>query len=461
MLFHKRQVLIFLTIVLATKMFGQNCDCENSFTWMKEIFEANDAGFQYVINKKGISEYEKHNAEFLEKIKSAKDNYECVEHLNNWLYFFRKGHIEIALLKDDITENSQEDVQTFPDWETVDVDTIALKKYLDAKKEIDLEGIWQNESYTIGVKNIDNQFIGFVIDSQNKEWETGQIKFRIYPDSAIYYMRDHSAKRVKRARLISSNWLFFDNQFDFYRVYPKQEDKFFKSIRDKQPYLERLNKQTVYLRIPAFHYEADAIDSVILTNKKKIHSTKNLIIDLRYNGGGSDNAWGLLLPIIYTNPIRQKSCSFLSSEINNQVLRKYQGDAFYEKLNDNLGKFVLLFGEKYFINRADRIYKNPKNIAVIVNEYCASSTEQFLLACKQSKKVKIFGKVTMGALDFANLNTVLSPCENFKLYYAMSKDVDIENYPIDDIGIQPDYFLDDAIPEHQWIEYVNAILNYQ
>jgi C-terminal processing protease CtpA/Prc len=94
-----------------------------------------------------------------------------------------------------------------------------------------------------------------------------------------------------------------------------------------------------------------------------------------------------------------------------------------------------------------------------VNDYCASSTEQFLLAAKQSKKVKLFGRVTDGTLDFSNLNRIESPCGDFKLYYATSKVVDIENFPIDNIGIQPDYYLDDAIPEYQWIEYVKNILN--
>jgi len=459
MLLNKRQVLMFLALLLAIRMFGQDCNCESSFQWMKEVFEKNDAGFQYVIDKKGTSEYEKHNAAFLEKVKSAKNNNECAEYLNNWLFFFRKGHIGIEVLKNDTVANSQEEINTFPDWERVDIDTLEFKKYLDEKKEIDLEGIWRSETYTVGIKKVENQFIGFIIDSQAKEWETGQIKFRIYSDSAIYYMRDHSVQRIKQAKLVSPNGFYFDGSLDYVRIYPKYEDKFVETFVNKQFYLKQLNAQTLYLQIPTFPYEANALDSVILTNKEKILSTKNLIIDLRFNGGGSDNAWYNLLPIIYTNPIRQKSCYILSSELNNQQARKYRSNDFYEKLNNNLGKFVPLFSEKYFTNRFDKVYKNPKNVAVIVNEYCASSTEQFLLAARQSKKVKIFGKVTAGELDFSNLNRVVSPCNDFKLYYATSKDVDIESYPIDGIGIQPDFYLDDEIPEYQWINYVNDILN--
>ncbi|PWW29349.1 hypothetical protein DEU40_103307 [Chryseobacterium sp. AG844] len=31
--------------------------------------------------------------------------------------------------------------------------------------------------------------------------------------------------------------------------------------------------------------------------------------------------------------------------------------------------------------------------------------------------------------------------------------------PFDGIGIQPDYFIDQTIPDYQWIDYVNNVLN--
>jgi C-terminal processing protease CtpA/Prc len=146
--------------------------------------------------------------------------------------------------------------------------------------------------------------------------------------------------------------------------------------------------------------------------------------------------------------------------MNNQKLKEYRGDDFYKEINHNLGSFFLLFAKKYFINNLpDTVHKFPENVAILVNKSCASSTEQFLLAAKQSSKVKIFGTLTSGFLDFSNLNMVDSPCGNFKLYYAMSKGVDLEDYPIDNTGIQPDYYLDDEIPEYQWMDYVSNILN--
>jgi C-terminal processing protease CtpA/Prc len=306
-----------------------------------------------------------------------------------------------------------------------------------------------------------SQFVGFIINSQLKEWQTGQIKFRIFPDSAVFYANDHSAKSVNRAYMFSKNIIFFDEFAFFIRKYPEYEDKFLIStFGNLQPYFETLNNKTCYLRVPSFSKEfCPIIDSVIDSNKQTITKTENLIIDLRSNGGGSTNCWQNIIPYIYTNPYRAKNNIYLSTELNNINYQKnYGNNPFFDKLNKNLGKFVKDW-EDYTDIKFDTIYKYPQNVAIIVDERCASATEQFLLTARQSRKVKIFGKITAGALDFSNMNTVNSPCEDFVLSYATSKDVDIDNYPIEGIGIQPDFYLDNAIQEYKWVDYVNEILN--
>ncbi|WP_160137775.1 hypothetical protein [Chryseobacterium sp. c4a] len=46
-----------------------------------------------------------------------------------------------------------------------------------------------------------------------------------------------------------------------------------------------------------------------------------------------------------------------------------------------------------------------------------------------------------------------------KLGYSLSKSFRIPDMAIDGKGIQPDYFIDQTIPDHQWIDYVNEVLN--
>ena len=135
----------------------------------------------------------------------------------------------------------------------------------------------------------------------------------------------------------------------------------------------------------------------------------------------------------------------------------------YDKLNSNLGKFVTIQGnddgEIISEQKLDKVLPFPKNIGIIINENNGSTTEQFLLAAKQSKKVKLFGTTTMGVLDISNMYFIDSPCKEFKLGYSLSKSLRIPDMAIDEKGLQPDYYIDKSIPDYKWIDFVSGILN--
>lgn len=252
---------------------------------------------------------------------------------------------------------------------------------------------------------------------------------------------------------------------------------YYEAIKAQKPFLKPFNKTTLFLRIPSFNGALKKdIDSVITANKSKIESTENLIIDIRYNGGGSDNSFAKIIPYLYTNPVRSVRTQFYSTKLNNQRMldlyenyqkygipedeREYLKKA-YDKLSQNLGKYVSLQedGSTVGINKMDKIYPYPKNVGIIINNGNGSTAEEFLLAARQSKKVKLFGTTTAGVLDISNMYFVNSPCNEFKLGYSLSKSFRIPNMAIDGKGIQPDYFIDQTIPDFQWIDYVNNVLN--
>ena len=78
-----KQILLFI-ISIPLFALGQDCDCESNFKWVKETFEDNDAGFQYIIDTKGSQSYELHNQILFEKIKITNDISECHSLLNEW-----------------------------------------------------------------------------------------------------------------------------------------------------------------------------------------------------------------------------------------------------------------------------------------------------------------------------------------------------------------------------------------
>ena len=102
----------------------------------------------------------------------------------------------------------------------------------------------------------------------------------------------------------------------------------------------------------------------------------------------------------------------------------------------------------------DTIYKYPHSVGVIINGGNASTTEEFLLAARQSKKVKLFGTTTMGVLDISNMYFVKSPCDEFELGYCLSKSLRIPDMAIDRKGIQPDFYISKSVNEFEWIDFV-------
>ena len=473
-------IFITVTIALAYSAQGQTCNCESNFEWVKKTFEENDAGFQYIIDKKGQATYDTHNQLMLQKINATKTLSECTELLGEWLTFFRKGHLWIEQLKYETPSISQ----TSDEPEMWSGDVSQFVNYINALKDAEYEGIWEIGPDKIGIKKEGINYIGFIVETKLNTWKPGQVKLRITQDGdelkTTYIGASFSIIESRDTKLFGKNLMQIAPQLNILkRLSPVIDDPLenhFNTLFSRNPYLEELNTTTLYLRIPSFGDESkSAIDKVLTDNKEKILKMENLIIDIRNNGGGSDESYSGLLPFLYTNSIRSVSVEFLSTIQNNQRLldfatkqeyQEYFDEAaraqikeHYEKLQARLGEFVRLSSNEVSITKYDTVYNYPKNIGIIINENNGSTAEQFLLAAKQSKKVKLFGTTTFGALDISNMYFVDSPCNDFRLHYCLSRSLRIPDMAIDNIGLQPDYYLDKTVPENKWVEFVSDILN--
>lgn len=479
----KIKTLFLILLTSFSFSLAQNCNCESNYLWVKKTFEENDAGYQYIIDKKGVLAYLAHNNDFLNRIKNIKSDTECTQTIYEWLKFFRSGHFSISKIGNKIQETPPVVMNENAKTELIKVDIEKFKKEVLSKKESDIEGIWETEPYTIGIKKFGEVYKGFIITSGAENWKPNELKLTFNADKTkgTYYLRNKSGQEINNIRLVGKNYLEI-NDFTLKRVSPKFEkeegiETHYQAITAQKPFLKELNKTTLLLRIPSFNGALRKdIDSVITANQSKIENTENLIIDIRNNGGGSDNSFAKIIPYLYTNPIRSVRTQFYSTKLNNQRMldlyenyqkygipaeeREYLKKA-YDKLSQNPGKFVSLQddGNLVGINKMDKISPYPKNVGIIINKGNGSTAEEFLLAAKQSKKVKLFGTTTAGVLDISNMYFVNSPCNEFKLGYALSKSFRIPDMAIDEKGIQPDYFIDKTIPDYQWIDFVNDVLN--
>ena len=95
--------------------------------------------------------------------------------------------------------------------------------------------------------------------------------------------------------------------------------------------------------------------------------------------------------------------------------------------------------------------KSPAQIVVLANNHTGSAAENFLLNAKQSKKVKLLGIPSSGVLDYANAMFFDYGCNNYKLLMPTYRSFRLPNYPIDNIGVQPDVYLDESVED--WVKF--------
>ncbi|QKG80346.1 S41 family peptidase [Tenuifilum thalassicum] len=459
-----KKAILALCLIVPAKSFSQRCNCYNDFIWLKNTFEKNDAGFEWTINKKGVETYNNFSDSITSIAKVTSEMTSCENLLNDWTKFFRKGHI--GIYSNSTASNTHKPTLVS---KTMECNTNELNKI-----EKGIQGIWQIDStYALGITLLNDssnrKYVGSIVESKTPEWKQGEIKIEFFENNnklkANYYMRDHSFNTFDVEQLsdneLKVGYIYLVRKSKMNSIDPLESEILF---TDQCKVVELSNK-TMLIRIPSFEYsQKHQIDKAISKNLKAITSHENLIIDLRDNGGGADNSFSSLVPLIYTNPIQYHSVEFLATPLNIEsfkgmnssflariLIRKY-----IKKLERNPGQYVNLFDDEIITVKQKKIYKNPSKIYVLVNEGCASSTEQFILEAKQSSKVKIVGTNTFGALDVSNVTTINSPDSLFTLIYSMSRTLAPQNERIDGIGIKPDIIIPRTVMRLEWIKFAKG-----
>ena len=476
------KVALVLTLFPLLLTAQTDCDCPATFAWVKKTFEKNDAGFAYAIDRKGQQAYDA----MTEKTRTAVDTISeangCTQAIYEWLTWFRPGHVSISQVEQ---QNTQEDAppatdeeirSRYADWKRIDVRIDEFEASLNSDDSY--EGVWVTGDYRIGIKKMDDRYVGAILSADSLYWMPGQIKLEFDLDTMLtYYMQNHSPAYVHAPTLMGANNLVAD-WVTLQRETPRGEDDpmldlYFRASATELPLFERIDDQTVYLRIPSFdQYKKGEIDSVITAHREEILTTENLILDIHSGTGGSDQSFAELLPILYTNPIYTTNTEFYSTPANNQRMLDFADDPTaygidaetkawalrgYDTLSQHLGEFVNLDGGRQDTLTFDTIHPYPARVAILIDGGNGSTDEEFLLAAKQSQKVKLFGQSTFGVLDISNMHFVPSPCGDYELGYSLTRSLRIPDFTVDGVGIQPDFFIDQEVPKWQWIDYVLAV----
>ena len=217
--------------------------------------------------------------------------------------------------------------------------------------------------------------------------------------------------------------------------------------------LEKLNPETVYMKITDFAQEKPILD-LLEKYKEDLKGSANLIIDVRVNYGGNDLFYFPLLNYVFDRPISFKSLfqeneimytnyterncrlwinevkEYLEQELDAETEKWAQEEiALFEK---NKGKgFQSVHEEMDYTIQGQA---SPQNIYVLTDVTCGSSGDTFASNVKKSPKVKVVGRPTMGIVDFCNV--VPQDYGEYEFGYSISKMN--ENYYTNETGVKPD-----------------------
>lgn len=231
-----------------------------------------------------------------------------------------------------------------------------------------------------------------------------------------------------------------------------------------------INDEITYLRFNDFADEI-ALDCFYKENDKIISNSKNLIIDVRGNNGGSDSGYFKLLKYALPNGKRLNEL-----DINEDVISKYGSETNYSKRNCDIRikLFDSLLSQDIPLETKELILKMKKEsidksgfgfcldeedmdisiigdskvekIYIIADSKCKSTGDNFVYTFGKLDKVSIVGRNTMGILDYSNLSFV--SYDEYTLIYPTSRLVASKNGNVMmKKGVKVDYYIR-WTPEH-------------
>lgn len=232
------------------------------------------------------------------------------------------------------------------------------------------------------------------------------------------------------------------------------------------PTLAFLDNKTVLFQIKTCDLSyKNLLDSLVSINKTRLEGTEHFILDLRGNEGGGDATFETIVPYLYTNPILIHTAELWASENNIKMFDEFlnnpeiptESKLHIQKIVTNAKKnpntFVPLSENKVDTLIINSVLEFPKKVSIVIDRNCKSSTEQFLLLAKQSKKTTIYGQTNSGgALDYSNLNFILTPSGYWYASVPTTRTTRLPNNPVDPNGIKPDVIIDKKIKDIiQWV----------
>ncbi|RYU93897.1 S41 family peptidase [Emticicia agri] len=466
-----KQLLYVSGILLANTLYAQvdSCSCAANYNDLVSKTEENYIAYHQKVKGKPAEEKKYENfKQKLQKQSLITETTACIEVLENYVKYFKDGHLFVAeypKYNEQQLKHFKSQLKEYPLTEPE-----ALAYFKKNQPHLDpIEGVWyaENNAYQLAIiQNPDNarQFLAVVLNLTNTNWRPGYIK-AVFTKNKEGYLTIYLSGNFSPARYVANIHkdavMSIGSSIYWGKSYPSitKEQAYIHKNNASLPTLNRVDADNILLSIPSFLVEYKYLDSLIRANKTAITSTKNLIIDIRGNGGGNAIYFPLIM-LYYTNPFQDSQGLALSSP---NTIKYFEKLASYQKkvpgdttlnlyarvvrdMKANRGKIVK--GPLYPQNSSPAISEFPKQVCILIDRACASAAESFILHSKGfSNRVTTFGDNTFGMIDYTSTTAVSLLCktQNYYLSYPTStlhKDIPENGYNAR--GIAPDIKIPDT-----------------
>lgn len=222
---------------------------------------------------------------------------------------------------------------------------------------------------------------------------------------------------------------------------------------EKTVIFEEKNESTAYIRIKNFSTSTDEL-AAVLPKIVENSAYKNLIIDLRDNGGGGVGPAFELAKYIVTEDV----------EVGYFVTNKLDYSGFEPELFRTLPpvqpKSTYEFGNQLKTSPGVKlVFKKPTNpvftgnIYILANGNTGSTCEPIVYAFKNNKKATIVGEKTAGAMLAASPFTVSG---KYVLMLPISDFYTYDGVRLDKVGVSPDVEVKSAEALDKALEIINT-----
>jgi hypothetical protein len=461
-----RLSIAFCLCLYAKLLFGQDCDCLSQLNYTIHYYEQNNPAFQKI--KAHANSYKL----YLNQVQAIKSEAQtqgdidlCILYLDRYVGLLKDHHSEISFNLKRIDLSTPELIDDFKKsknylaFKKVAIDTAKIIPALHAKKISDIEGVYSNgTSIVFGIIKTakkPNNYIGVVLKS-NKLLDVGHVLIELTKVQANTYNVTYNIgllgfnfqKMLKK--LYIENGQILSLGFSKTNPVPNKKEYEFKSLNDS----------TNYLRLSSFDRNLTReLDSLYDVVDKEITSKPFLIIDIRSNGGGSENSYLNLLKYAYEKPFKIDPALVWVSPDNIK---------YYEETgagnNKNLVERMKAAQPFTFIPQSEDLRNTwaldeasvfPKKIALLFDRGTASSGEGMIYYFMQSTKVITIGENSGGYIGYGNVMTAPMPCDKFAIRSTTTMYLEKSKYEF--IGIEPMY---KAPKKQDWIMYANKLLTH-